>query len=76
LQQTSPIPKTRILSAIAFYQQSVNQQYTVVVPKATKPSRFELPKAARVILWTFGAFFALWVLWVVVTLKFFPGMYR
>jgi len=47
-----------------------------MVPKEVKPSRFELPKAARIILWTLGTFFALWALWVVVTLKFFPEMYR
>jgi hypothetical protein len=46
------------------------------MPREIKPSRFELPKAARIILWTLATLFLLWFLWVIVTMTFLPGMYR
>jgi hypothetical protein len=64
------------MSEIAWLQQSSISLQTGAVTRDIKPSRFELPKAARIILWTFAVFFILWVLWGVVTLAFFPGMYR
>jgi hypothetical protein len=50
--------------------------YSKYVRRQIRPSRFELPRAARIVLWAVGIFFTLWALLVIVTVTFMPHLYR
>jgi hypothetical protein len=50
--------------------------YSGAVSRGVRPSRFELPKAARITLWTMAILFGVFLLMVVGSLIFLPGLYR
>lgn len=44
--------------------------------KTVRPNRFLVPTAAQIVIWVIMGLVALSAVMVVVTLKFFPGIYR
>jgi amino acid permease len=53
-----------------------SSDYSRHMGREVRPGRFELPKAARIVLWIIAIFFALWFLLAVVSVVFFPDLYR